>query len=145
MDVGASYFLPRISNNPALGLYLALTGHKLKGKEAVAYGAATHFVEANKIEELRESIKGNAKIREFNSSIPIETQVEYACVRPMHMNLEIPYLDEINRLFKLEGTIQELFDRLRKSSSHIAEWSLSLLSDKNPLALALTFELLKRT
>jgi enoyl-CoA hydratase/carnithine racemase len=30
-DVSASYFLTRLKNNPSLGLYLGLTGHRLKG------------------------------------------------------------------------------------------------------------------
>lgn len=29
-DVGGSYFLPRVKNNLSLGLYLGLTGHRLK-------------------------------------------------------------------------------------------------------------------
>ena len=33
LDPGASYFLPRINpKNPAIGLYLALTGHRLRGE-----------------------------------------------------------------------------------------------------------------
>ena len=43
-EVGAAYFLSRIQNNPNLGLYLALTGHQIKGKEALSYGIATHYV-----------------------------------------------------------------------------------------------------
>ena len=31
LDPGASYFMSRINGNPALGLYLALTSHKLRG------------------------------------------------------------------------------------------------------------------
>lgn len=34
-DVGGSYFLPRIRNSIHLGLYLGLTGHRLKAKELV--------------------------------------------------------------------------------------------------------------
>ena len=30
-DVSASYFLTRLKKNPCLGLYLGLTGHRLKG------------------------------------------------------------------------------------------------------------------
>jgi len=34
-DVGGSYFLSRIKNNISLGLYLGLTGHRLKAKDLV--------------------------------------------------------------------------------------------------------------
>ena len=44
-DVGGSYFLPRVKNNDiSLGLYLGLTGQRLKAKELVQWGVATHFV-----------------------------------------------------------------------------------------------------
>jgi 3-hydroxyisobutyryl-CoA hydrolase len=32
-DVGGSYFLPRIHDNISSGLYLGITGHRLKGQE----------------------------------------------------------------------------------------------------------------
>jgi len=43
-DVSASYFLSRIKNNISLGLYLGLTGHRLKARDLVRWGIATHFV-----------------------------------------------------------------------------------------------------
>jgi 3-hydroxyisobutyryl-CoA hydrolase len=44
-DVGGSYFLPRIKNGDfSLGLYLGLTGMRIKGRELVKYGLATHYV-----------------------------------------------------------------------------------------------------
>merc|ERR1711990_757699 len=43
-DVAGSYFLPRIKGNSSLGLYLGLTGHRLKGKDLAAWGIATHYV-----------------------------------------------------------------------------------------------------
>ena len=49
-DVGASYFLSRIKNNISLGLFLGLTGFKLKAKDLVKWGIATHFVPLEKID-----------------------------------------------------------------------------------------------
>ena len=43
-DVGASYFLPRIKDNISIGMYLGLTGHRLKGRDVLSWGVATHFV-----------------------------------------------------------------------------------------------------
>ena len=44
-DVGGGYFLPRIKDGDfSLGLYLALTGHRVKGRDLVKYGLATHYV-----------------------------------------------------------------------------------------------------
>ena len=43
-DVGGSYFLPRCPGE--IGMYLGLTGARLKGPDAVYAGLATHFVPA---------------------------------------------------------------------------------------------------
>ena len=46
-DVGASYFLPRLPGS--IGMYLALTGARVLGADAVHSGLATHFVPRAKI------------------------------------------------------------------------------------------------
>lgn len=49
-DVGCGYFLPRINNGDfSLGLYIALTGRRIKSQEMVRFGIATHFVSKDKI------------------------------------------------------------------------------------------------
>lgn len=48
-DVGGSYFLSRVKNNIHLGLYLGITGHRLKSKDLVKWGIATHFVPKDKL------------------------------------------------------------------------------------------------
>ena len=55
-DVSGSYFLTRLKGNPSLGLYLGLTGHRLKGKDLVRYGVATHYVKEEFIETLKEEL-----------------------------------------------------------------------------------------
>lgn len=46
-DVGGGYFLPRLQGR--LGLFLALTGFRLKGRDVHRAGVATHFVESKKV------------------------------------------------------------------------------------------------
>ena len=46
-DVGGGYFLPRLGGR--LGVYLALTGFRLKGRDVQQAGVATHFVHADKV------------------------------------------------------------------------------------------------
>lgn len=46
-DVGGGYFLPRLQGK--LGLFLALTGFRLKGRDVQRAGVATHFVESQKV------------------------------------------------------------------------------------------------
>lgn len=46
-DVGGGHFLPRLRGK--LGLFLALTGFRLKGRDVQRAGVATHFVESKKV------------------------------------------------------------------------------------------------
>jgi enoyl-CoA hydratase len=43
-DVGGGWFLPRLG--PALGMWLALTGERLRGGDVCAAGIATHYVDS---------------------------------------------------------------------------------------------------
>lgn len=55
-DVGGSYFLSRVKNNISLGLYLGITGHRIKGRDLVKWGIATHYVPQDKLDVLRQDI-----------------------------------------------------------------------------------------
>ena len=55
-DVAGSYFLPRLHDDPAIGLYLGLTGHRLKGKDLLKWRVATHFVPKEKLEPMKNEI-----------------------------------------------------------------------------------------
>lgn len=59
-DVGGSYFLPRIKNGDfSLGLYLGLTGMRIKSRDLVKYGLATHFVPKENLDHLYEVLAKN--------------------------------------------------------------------------------------
>jgi len=58
-DVGGSYFLSRVKGNISLGLYLGLTGHRLKAQDLVQWGVATHYVPVEELDNLRADIINN--------------------------------------------------------------------------------------
>ena len=105
-DVGGSYFLSRVKNNINLGLYLGLTGHRLKAKDLVQWGVATHFVPVAKLDDLRQDIAQNVT----QSS----TDDEIRAIVNSHSDQDagkepIANLDEINAIFKPDGTIHDLY------------------------------------
>jgi len=53
-DVGASYVLPRLGGK--LGLYLALTGYRLKGSDVFKAGIATHVCDSSKLPALEQDL-----------------------------------------------------------------------------------------
>ena len=53
-DVGGSHFLPRLPGK--LGVYLALTGRRLKGLDIVKAGIATHFISSSSLTDLENDL-----------------------------------------------------------------------------------------
>ncbi|MCF8570317.1 enoyl-CoA hydratase/isomerase family protein [Gordonia sp. HY002] len=61
-DVGATYFLPRL---PAgVGMWLGLTGARVRGSDAVALGLATHYVPSEELATVADSIRSGAGLAE---------------------------------------------------------------------------------
>ncbi|WMV38687.1 hypothetical protein MTR67_032072 [Solanum verrucosum] len=79
-DCGFSYMLPRLPGR--LGEYLGLTGEKLRGKEVVAAGLATHFVPSQEAEASR---KGNdwimAVLKTLKKASPIALKITLRSIR----------------------------------------------------------------
>ncbi len=71
-DVGGSYFLSRMAGE--LGLYLALTGARLKTTDALYAGVATHFVPAAKhaalIDALAAGKEVDVALRDLTDTVP---------------------------------------------------------------------------
>lgn len=55
-DVGGGYFLPRLQGQ--LGMFLALTGHRLKGADCLHAGVATHACKATEVDKLKAELLG---------------------------------------------------------------------------------------
>lgn len=53
-DVGGSYFLPRLPGE--IGMYLALTGHRLRAADVLHAGVATHFVPHDELPALERAL-----------------------------------------------------------------------------------------
>jgi enoyl-CoA hydratase len=71
-DVGGSYFLPRCPGQ--IGMYLALTGARLKTADCLYAGVATHFVAKDKRAELVERMAAGAPpdeaLKELSDTVP---------------------------------------------------------------------------
>jgi len=63
----------------------------------VTYGVATHFLPSEKVGELKELVKTNAKIEMLNPDAWVEDLMHY-WPQPK-TDEKIPYIDEINELF----------------------------------------------
>jgi 3-hydroxyisobutyryl-CoA hydrolase len=97
-DVGASYFLPKIKNGDfSLGLYLGLTGVRVKSRDLVKYGLATHYVPQENMEHLHEMLAKNVTKDSTNEDIE-----HIVCEHsdPSAKTGKIPDHEEIKKIFK---------------------------------------------
>ncbi|XP_061711542.1 3-hydroxyisobutyryl-CoA hydrolase, mitochondrial isoform X2 [Cydia pomonella] len=133
-DVGGSYFLPRLQVN--LGLYLGLTGDRLKGKDVVKAGIATHFVPSSRLYELETLL----------SRCTNETEIQ-ALLTKFHEPAEDFSLAEnikhINYCFAA-GSVEEIIERLQKVNNDWSNKTLKTLHSVCPGSLKITLRALQR-
>ncbi|XP_046963262.1 3-hydroxyisobutyryl-CoA hydrolase, mitochondrial [Vanessa cardui] len=133
-DVGGSYFLPRLQVN--LGLYLGLTGDRLKGKDVVKAGIATHFVSSKRLYELEKLLL------RCTSDMEIHSLLNKFNEPPEEFSLA-PNIKHINYCFAA-STVEEIIERLEKVQN---EWSVKTLKTLNqmcPGSLKITMRALQR-
>jgi enoyl-CoA hydratase len=128
-DVGTSYVLPRLPG--ALGLYLALTGARLQGTEAVEAGLATHFVPRAELAGLRAALLDGDAGAVARHAQPVPPGAIAAQRAAIDRCFGQPSLEAIRAALTAEGT----------------DWAaaqLATLARMSPTSLAVTFELLRR-
>lgn len=110
-DVGGSYFLPRLQGK--LGLYLGLTGVRLKGEDVLKAGIATHYCDSSKIAELETALLNCPDADEVPD---ILNKFNNPSTKPFALE---PHLDQINKCFTGES-VEEIIENLKSDGS---EWA----------------------
>ncbi|WP_313444053.1 enoyl-CoA hydratase/isomerase family protein [Brevundimonas sp.] len=122
-DVGGGWFLPRLPGQT--GVWLALTGARLKAADTVALGIHTHFVPADRVEALKADLMGEAA----DPSSVVARHAEDAGPMPLSAHREA-----IDRLFAFD-TVEEIFQALEADGSDWALKQLETLKTKSPQSL----------
>lgn len=125
-DVGGTFFLPRCPG--AVGLYLGLTGARLKAADAVYCGLATHHVPRARLEELKAALfEGDdidAAIAQFAADPGAPPLAEHRAM--------------IDRVFSA-GSVEEILERLRQEGGAWADKTAETIRAKSPTSLKITF------
>lgn len=139
-DVGGGHFLPRLPGK--MGIFLALTGFRLKGRDVKSVGVATHFVEAGKIAELEERLgsldlsvgagKVEAVLNDFQNQSKLDSDKEFVLQ---------PHIADIDRLFA-GASMEEIFSSLEKDGSAWATKQLQTLKKMSPTSMKISLRLL---
>lgn len=118
-DVGGGWFLPRLG--PPLGMWLALTGERLKGGEVCSAGIATNFCESNVVEAVKASV----------------CEGELALLEAMDWDESAAFekhLDTMQRTF-WKPSVEEIFTALADEPDEWSAKQLATLKTKSPRTL----------
>ncbi len=121
-DVGGGWFLPRLGL--PVGLWLGLTGHRLKGGEVASIGIASHFMESEVVEAVKASLVQN------------EFDLLYAMEWDETGEFE-KYVPVIQRCFG-KPTVEAIIAELEEVGGDWADQQLKALRSRSPLALKVT-------
>lgn len=140
-DVGGGYFLPRLQGK--LGLFLALTGFRLKGRDVQRVGVATHFVQSEKIASLEKDL-----VDLKSPSISDVTHLLDSYQELSTLDAEKPFIlqqhrEAIDRLFTA-ASVEEILENLHKDGSAFAQKQIETLSKMSPTSLKLTFRQIQK-
>ncbi|KAM7096498.1 3-hydroxyisobutyryl-CoA hydrolase, mitochondrial isoform X2 [Ciconia boyciana] len=139
-DVGGGYFLPRLPGK--IGYYLALTGFRLKGRDVLKAGIATHFVESEKLPALEKDLialksPSTENIADLLNSYHVKSKVdeEKEFVLDEHM-------EKINSLFSA-NSMEEIVRKLKQDGSPFAIKQLETINKMSPTSLKMTLRQLR--
>ncbi|KAM6268454.1 3-hydroxyisobutyryl-CoA hydrolase, mitochondrial isoform 2-T2 [Porphyrio hochstetteri] len=138
-DVGGGYFLPRLSGK--VGYYLALTGFRLKGRDVLKAGIATHFVDSEQLPTLEKDLialksPSMENIADLLNAYHMKSKVDQEkFVLDEHM-------EKINSLFSA-NSMEEIVKKLKQDGSPFATKQLETINKMSPTSLKLTLRQLR--
>jgi enoyl-CoA hydratase len=132
-DVGGGWFLPRLPGKS--GLWLALTGARLKAADCRALGIATHFVESGRIIALKETLQAASLAQEPDAAIAaiLADFAGEAGDAPIAARR-----GDIDRLFSGES-VEAIVAALKADGGDWAGAQLAALTTKSPQTLKVAF------
>uniref|UniRef100_A0AAX7THL1 3-hydroxyisobutyryl-CoA hydrolase n=1 Tax=Astatotilapia calliptera TaxID=8154 RepID=A0AAX7THL1_ASTCA len=135
-DVGGGYFLPRLQGK--LGLFLALTGFRLKGRDVQRAGVATHFVESKKIPDLQKELVDLKSPSAEDVSRVLDSYQNY---QPFIYFQSLVLLNPV-RLFSA-SSVEGIVKNLKTDGSEFAKKQTETLSKMSPTSLKITLKQLQ--
>lgn len=130
-DVGGGWYLSRMPDH--LGLWLALTGARIKAADCELLGIATDYVESGRLGDLKAAILADPAAIET-----LLTEFEADAGRPPLA----AHQDEIARLFG-QDTVEAILKALESADTDWARAQRAILASKSPQTLRVAFRQLQ--
>lgn len=135
-DVGASWFLPRLSGR--VGYWMGLTGHEIGAADALACGLADYCVPSASLILVTEAL---ASLPAGATAADVGSVIERFAITPATGPLAANR-DLIDRIFALQ-TMEEIVAALTQEDDDFARETLGLLAKRSPRSLKLSLRLLQ--
>jgi len=135
-DVGGSHFLPRLSLH--LGMYLALTGFRLKGRDVYKAGVATRMVDSKTLPQVEKDLVAMDNpthqditdlLRRYHVDCQTGRDRDYLILRDRE--------EDIKRCF-IADSVEQIFQNLEDDGSEWALQQLATLKKMSPTSLKVT-------
>lgn len=141
-DVGGSHFLPRLPGK--LGLFLALTGHRLTSRDIFKAGVATHFVPSVHLNVLEQELL-RLETPDIISIDKILTKYQEQWEEDYKKEFTLKqFIGRMNTAFGDTQSVEQIIENLNKDGSDWAKKQVEILGKMSPTSLKVTFEQLKR-
>lgn len=138
-DVGGGWYLPRKPGQ--VGMWLALTGARLKAADCLAAGIATHFVESTALDSVRVQVVTAAGAKNADAALAkMLGELHEDTGAPKELTPE--NRARIDRIFALDS-VEAIVAALETDGSDWAKAQLKTLSTKSPQTLKVAFRQLR--
>merc|ERR1719270_1471507 len=137
-DVGGSFFMPKLKGG--LGMYLALTGYRLKSVDCLHAGIATHICKQEELSSLRNELIGLTGGKETEIAALLNTYDSKFPKDTFSLQEVLPHIDQCFTKSSVEEILQSLDDLdnawSKKTKDQFKHFS--------PTSVKISFEQLKR-
>lgn len=137
-DVGATYVLPRLPGE--IGLYMALTGARIKAADACYLGFATHYVPSTRVHEVADALA--ASQWQGDPRGVVDKVLEGFAADPGPAPLS-ERREAIDSCFGRDS-VEEIVAALEREDSDWARETLATMEQRSPTSMKLAFAALRR-
>ena len=137
-DVGGGYFLPRLQGH--LGMFLGLTGHRLKGWDCLHAGIATHAVTDNNVDNVQIELIKLTSTKDKVCTEDVKNILDQANEgEAVNQKFSLgQHMNDINRIFG-QDSVENIIESLQKEDTTLFTKSLKSIQAASPTSLKVTF------
>ena len=137
-DVGGSFFMPKLKGG--LGMYLALTGYRLKGADCVHAGIATHICKQKDLEHLKKDLLRMEPCTESDILTLLNNYDSNFIKDPFTLQDMLPYIDQCFT----QDSVEAILKCLDSLNNTWAKTTKEQFKPFSPTSVKITFEQLSR-